>query len=172
MGKTTPQTFDVDAWLDGLSRPQRSVRVYQRGDLMARLDDLAAQIEHADASDSAERSIADGASADALRMQYAELAAEMESASLTVTIQGHDVDEKAGILNGLKDASNRERGRALVFDGLVSPTMSREQFDRFMDGIGPAQQDRVAEAYALACNEIPSPSADFLPQHSTPDEGR
>ena len=39
MGKNTPKDFDVDAWLDGLSRPQRSVRVYQRGDIMAQLDD-------------------------------------------------------------------------------------------------------------------------------------
>lgn len=172
MGKTTPQTFDVDAWLDGLSRPQRSVRVYQRGDLMARLDDLAAQIEHADASDSTERSIADGASSDSLRLQYAELAEQMQAASLAVTIQGHDADEKAAILKDMKDASNRERGRALVFDALVSPAMTREQFDRFMDGIGPAQQDRVAEAYSLACAEVPEPSADFLPQSSMPDEER
>ena len=172
MGKTTPQTFDVDAWLDGLSRPQRSVRVYQRGDLMARLDDLATQIEHADASDSTERSIADGASPDSLRLQYAELAEQMQAASLAVTVQGHDADEKAAILKEMEDVSNRERGRALVFDALVSPEMTRAQFDRFMDGIGPAQQDRVAEAYSLACAEVPEPSADFLPRASTPDEDR
>ena len=57
----------------------------------------------------------------------------------------------------------------LIFDALVSPKMSREQFDRFMSGIGPAQQDRVAEAYTRACGEVPEPSADFLPQLSTPD---
>ena len=26
----TPETFDLDAWLSGASRPQRSVRIYQR----------------------------------------------------------------------------------------------------------------------------------------------
>ena len=171
MGKTTPQTFDMDAWLSGLSRPQRSVRVYQRGDIMARLDDLAAQIEHAEMGDIGERGLAD-ASPESLRAQYAELAEEMQAASLLVTVQGHDADEKAAILKEGEGSTARERGRALVFDALVSPSMSREQFDRFMDGIGPAQQDRVAEAYTRACGEVPEPSADFLPQSSMPDEER
>ena len=168
MGKTAPKDFDVDAWLDGLSRPQRSVRVYQRGDIMARLDDLAAQIEQAEMADAGERSMAD-TSPESLRVQYAELADEMKAASLLVTVQGHDRDEKAAALKDLKEPSAVDVARALIFDALVSPQMSREQFDRFMSGIGPAQQDRVAEAYTRACGEVPEPSADFLPQLSTPD---
>ena len=85
----TPKDFDVDAWLDGLSRPQRSVRVYQRGDIMAQLDDLAAQIEHAESVDDGERGLVDASPA-SLRAQYAQLAEEMKAASLLVTVQGHD----------------------------------------------------------------------------------
>ena len=152
MGKNTPKDFDVDAWLDDLKRPQRSVRVYQRGDIMAQLDDLAAQIENAESVDDGERGLVDAS-----------------PASLLVTVQGHDRDEKVAALKGAEDASPVEVARALIFDALVSPKMSREQFDRFMSGIGPAQQDRVAEAYTRACGEVPEPSADFLPQLSTPD---
>ena len=168
MGKNTPKDFDVDAWLDGLSRPQRSVRVYQRGDIMAQLDDLAAQIEHAESVDDGERGLVDASPA-SLRAQYAQLAEEMKAASLLVTVQGHDRDEKVAALKGVEDASPVEVARTLIFDALVSPKMNREQFDRFMSGIGPAQQDRVAEAYTRACGEVPEPSADFLPQLSTPD---
>lgn len=44
MGKNTPKDFDVDAWLDGLSRPQRSVRVYQRGEIIQLRHNVAALI--------------------------------------------------------------------------------------------------------------------------------
>lgn len=172
MGKTTPKTFDMDAWLAGLSRPQRSVRIYQRGDLMARLDVLAAQIERADAQGDMERTLGDGSTATSLRAEYAEVAAEMEAAALTVTVQGHDADEKKELLAGGEASSLRARGRVLLHDALVSPEMSWEQFERFMGGIGPAQEDRIADAYSAACSVVAEPSADFLPQSSTPDEER
>ena len=161
MGKNTPRDFDVDAWLDGLSRPQRSVRVYQRGDIMAQLDDLAAQIENAESVDDGERGLVDASPA-SLRAQYAQLAEEMKAASLLVTVQGHDRDEKVAALKGAEDASPVEVARTLIFDALVSPKMNREQFDRFMSGIGPAQQDRVAEAYTRACGEVPGAERRFF----------
>lgn len=85
----------------------------------------------------------------------------MKAASLLVTVQGHDRDEKVAALKGLEDAPQWRSTCGPIFDALVSPKMNREQFDRFMSGIGPAQQDRVAEAYTRACGEVPEPSADF-----------
>ena len=39
----TIEPFDLDAWLTDAAPPQRSVTVYGRGDLIAKLEDLAAR---------------------------------------------------------------------------------------------------------------------------------
>ena len=93
----TPETFDLDAWLSGASRPQRSVRIYQRGDMLAELDELGREIELAEAADDAERSLTDASPA-ALRQKYAELSEQFAASCLDVRVQGHDVDETREML--------------------------------------------------------------------------
>ena len=166
----TPETFDLDAWLAGASRPQRSVRIYQRGDMLAELDELGREIELAEAVGDAERSLTDASPA-ALRQKYAELSEKFAASCLDVRVQGHDVDETREIMGDRHDKSQVSAvEKDLVHDALVYPKMTREQFGKFLSAIGPAQWERLKVTYSAACHEIAQPSADFLPQSSTADD--
>ena len=72
---STPQDFDVDAWLDGAERPERSVTVYQKSALIADLDALEARILAADEDvEEVDGPSAGGSSSGRLRAEYAKLA--------------------------------------------------------------------------------------------------
>lgn len=166
----TPDTFDLDAWISGASRPTRSVRIYQRGDMLAELDELARKIELAESAPDEERSLSSDSPA-RLRAKYAELSEKFASTALDVRVQGHDVDETREIMGERFEKTQAEAvNKDLVHAGLVFPEMTREQFATFLKKIGPAQWERLKSTYSSACRDLPKPSADFLPQLSTADE--
>jgi hypothetical protein len=166
----TPETFNLDAWLSGASRPTRSVRIYQSGEMLAELDELAREIQDAEADDTGERSLS-APSPDKLRAKYADLLAKFNEASIDVRVHGHDEDETREIMGErFEKTKQSEVIKDLIFDALVFPKMSREQYDLFASKIGPAQFAEIASAYTAACRAQPKPSADFLPRASTPDD--
>lgn len=170
MSETTPEDFDLDAWLSGASRPTRSVEVYQRGELLASLDELARKIELAEALGEGERSLSDPSPA-RLRAKYAELSEEFAAGALTVRVQSSTAEEERKIIASRTATKADLINRDLVHAALVFPKMAREQFDVFVDRIGAHQWEKVRNAYQSACTDEPAPSADFLPHASTPDEG-
>jgi hypothetical protein len=169
MTEQTPQTFDLDAWLSGASRPARSVQIFQRGEMLADLDELGRKIERAEANDTGEHSLADSPAR--LRAKYADMLEKFSETSLDVRVHGHDEDETREIMGErFEKLKQPEVIRDLIFDGLVSPKMTREQYNTFVSKIGPAQFAEIAGAYNEACRALPKPSADFLPRASTPED--
>ena len=170
MSEQTPQTFNLDEWLSGASRPTRSVQIFQRGDMLAELDELGRKIERAEAADDGQRAVSEKGPL-ALRYEYAKKLEEFSATSIDVRVHGHDVDETRDIMAERYEKSDVPAiNRDLVFDALVFPEMTREQYDLFVDKIGPAQFENIKGAYTAACNAEVKPSADFLPPVSTPDD--
>jgi hypothetical protein len=166
----TPETFDLDAWLSGASRPTRSVRIFQKGAMLAELDELGRKIELAEAVGDEERSLSDESPA-RLRAKYADLSEQFASSALDVRVHGHDVDETRAIMGERFEKTQHEAiSKDLVHDALEFPKMSREQFDVFLSKIGPHQWERLKETYTAACRAEVTPSADFLPHAFTPDD--
>lgn len=165
--------FDLAAWLDGASRPTRTVTVYRDGRLLAELDALAQQIKHLEEAGVAEEmSLADEQPTDALRREYAALAEQFEAGSLTLRIQAGTVDEERRIKSGRDpkrefDAINRD----FVHAALVEPQMTREQFDRLVDAVGVYQWSKILSTYQDASAGDVMPDADFLPRSSTRGSG-
>ncbi|ERI39189.1 hypothetical protein M707_02750 [Arthrobacter sp. AK-YN10] len=168
---TTPQDFDLDAWLDGADRPQRSVTVYQKAGLIADLDALAERIELAEAEEEVDGPSM-GGGAQKLRAEYAALAQQFHDSALTVRVQGHSDDERDELRSANPKLGGGEMGRLILADALVSPKFTAEQVARFEKVIGPAQFAAVLGAYRRACSEVPVVSADFLPKSSTLGDGR
>lgn len=175
MSKTvTPAEFDFDAWLSGASRPTRSVNVYQRGDLLAEADALAAKIEAAELVERGdqESSIADHSDADAMREQYAELAEEYYESALTLKFRALDRDEWAEVLRAavqddeVSTDDHRELSLRTIAAALVSPPLSVDQLRSLRDVAGDVQFDRVVEKYNELKSGSVEPSADFLPKPS------
>lgn len=165
--------FDLGAWLDGASRPTRTVTVYRDGRLLAELDSLAQQIKHLeDAGVGEELSLSEEHPADALRREYADLARKFEAGALTLRIQSGTLDEERRIKSGRDpkrdfDAINRD----FVHAALVEPQMTREQFGRLVDAIGVYQWTKILSTYQAASSDDVMPDADFLPRFSTRGSG-
>jgi hypothetical protein len=164
---TTPQDFDIDAWLEDAERPARSVTVYQKAGLIAELDALAERIENAEDEE------VDGPSAGggSLRSQYARLAKQFHDSALTIRIEGRSEAEKQEIAKANPDLNGAQMAYAVLADAITSPKFTPTQFERLVHKLGDAQYGRIIGRFHEACTEIPSVSADFLPSASTPDDG-
>jgi hypothetical protein len=164
---TTPQEFDIDAWLDDAERPARSVTVYQKAGLIADLDALEARIENAEDEE------VDGPSAGggSIRTQYAKLAKQFHDSALTIRIEGRSDDEKRDLLAGHKDMTGTQAGYVVIADAITWPKITAAQLEKLAGKVGEVQFNRIIERFHEACTEIPAVSADFLPKRSTPDDG-
>ena len=163
---STPQDFDVDAWLNDAERPARSVTVYQKAGLIAELDALAAQIENAEGEEVDGPSMGGGN----LRAKYADLARKFHDSALTVKVQSLTNQEQADLLKE-SGGDQVDRGAVVLAEAIVSPKMTPAQVKRFNAVLGDAQFSRIMDAWHSACREAPEVSADFLPKRSTPDDG-
>lgn len=166
----TPQDFDLDAWLDGADRPQRSVTVYQKAGLIADLDALAEQIELAEAEEEVDGPSM-GGGAQKLRAEYAQLAKQFHDSGLKLRVKGHYDYEKIEFRAQNEGLSDADLGHVILADAIVSPKFTPAHVKKLEKVIGPGQFGLITETYRRASNEVPVVSADFLPKPSTQDDG-
>lgn len=166
---TTPQDFNLDAWLEDADRPERSVTVYQKAGLIADLDRLAAQIESADEEEVDGPSMGGGVGK--LRADYARIAKRFHDSALVVRVQSISDDEQAEIRAKNPDADQRELGKLVLSEALVSPKATPDQVGKLERILGDAQFSLIVSAWHQACRAVPVVSADFLPKRSTPADG-
>lgn len=164
---TTPQDFDIDAWLEDAERPARSVTVYQKAGLIADLDALAERIQNEDDEEVDGPSMGGGN----LRAKYADLAQKFHDSALTIRVQSLTNQEQADLLEGHDGDSLADRGAIVLAEAIVQPKMSPAQVRRLNSVLGDAQFSRIVDAWNQACRNAPEVSADFLPKRSTPDDG-
>jgi len=166
---TTPQEFDIDAWLNDADRPARSVTVYQKAGLIADLDALEEKIRNADADEVDGPSMGGGASK--LRAKYADLAQKFHDSAITIRVQSLTNQEQAELLEGHDDATPAERGAIILAEAITQPKMNATQVQRLNIVLGEAQFQRIVTAWNEACRVAPQVSADFLPKRSTQGDG-
>ena len=164
-----PTDFDLDAWLDGADRPQRSVTVYQKASLIADLDALAVRIEHAEPDDEVDGPSM-GGGVRKLRAEYAKLAQQFHDSALTIRVKGHDDVEKQEFAESHKGDAD-SLGCLVLADAIVEPKFTAAQVGKLEKVLGQAQFRLITAAYMSACNEVPVVSADFLPKSSTVEDG-
>ena len=161
MTDLNPETFDLDAWIDGAERTVRAVTVYQKAGLIADLDALAARIENAEREEAVDGPGMGGGSG-RLRAEYAKLAEQFKASALTVRMKALTVDEKADIEKAHKD----DTGAHILAASMVEPAITAEQILKLEKAIGNAQFRLIIQAYNRACEDEPTVSADFLPKSS------
>ena len=172
---STPQVFDLDAWIDGAERPARSLTIYQKAGLIADLDALAEHIENAEAAEAAElvyeRGIGESSESQKLRAEYAKLAQQFHDSGLTLRIEGRDEAEKREIAAANPGLTGTQLGYVVIADAITYPRFTPAQFEKLVGKLGEVQYGRIIGRFHEACSEMPSVSADFLPRPSTPDDG-
>lgn len=81
----TPETFDLAAWIAGVTPVQRTVTLYARGDLFADLSALETRYEEA-------KRAANVDDMRALKEQMREVADQIRASALDITVQGRSAD--------------------------------------------------------------------------------
>ena len=152
----TDPTFDVDAWLEAAAPPQRSVRVYGRGDLVAQLQDAARALTDAtDATDQRLGGDPRAAERDALR-------AELEASARTIHVRAILFAERNALVEQFTTpatASTPETWDSLGYEEAavalcaVQPALTRAQVSQLHTRLGEAQ-------WALLTNAINEASAE------------
>lgn len=148
---TSTSTFDVDAWLDEAAPPTRSVTVYGRGDLVARLQDLAAQ-DH----DPADRRLAGSP----VSAEIADLQVQLDASALILHVRGLLDHEQRTMLDqvtvegdGQRTVDEQRYELLLLSTAAVEPALTLAQAERMRDRIGQAQWDAVFAAINAASRE-------------------
>lgn len=93
--------FDLDGWIDGTCGMTRTARIYQRGDLFARLDELEGELEVSKKVRKEDRGVDDRAP-EQVQSELDELAETLLATAITVHIQDRTNERRRGIGERLK----------------------------------------------------------------------
>lgn len=172
-----PAAFDVDAWIAQAARPQRTVTIYARADLIARLDEIDAEVTrlrrtHAQQASAAGDASLEDAAPDtggriaALEAEWDATAAQFSASAMPVTIRGLTEAEQAAAVRAagtsdptLAKAQNAEWaelvGLHIVAAAIVSPHMTLDQVRAVHARIGGAAFAPLANAVRALTNQAP-----------------
>lgn len=176
-----PADFDLDAWLAGAVRPQSSVRVYGRADVLADLQRIDREIDVI--KDAGEAAVGDTELA-ALNAEYDRLAAILAGSAIDIRVQNLDSDTIAATVAAVIGADEAAKeGRELSEDeqreitlhqvqaAIVEPAMNLEQVRKLHKAIGDIQMLQIVRAWTSTGRRI-AVRPPFSRKSSTPGDGR
>lgn len=155
-----PSDFDLDAWIDGTCGLTKPARIYQRGDLITRLEEIEAEIEAAKVVAKGDRGVNDK-SPEQLQKEWDEVAEQLAATSLLVHIQDRTQERRRKIRNrlvkdGLKLDDDNDAETILlatIADSIVKIQTPDGKIKEFPDGFPPnklrAIKDRIGDAALL-----------------------
>lgn len=138
-----PEDFDVDAWLDESSLPERLVEVAGDGKGFAELQKLQQEYESQLEDDDGE-SLASAGARESFRREYEELRQRVEKSKKTFLIRAATLTQIAEVKKGLpEDASEMDIAIELLAVQCAKPKLTAEQAKRLGDKIGPGQLEKM-----------------------------
>jgi hypothetical protein len=167
-----PDTFDLDGWIDGVTRSTEIVHVYAKGHLNERLKEIERQIDVVKGVRAEDRSITDD-SEESLREEWVAVAAELTDSALPVKVQALTAPELEQARAEAKKAkaADSEYGLWIVTAGAVSPTFTVEQLRRLRDRGGDAGIAQMMLTILRLSNETPRPSVPLSLRRSAGTRG-
>lgn len=169
---TTAQDFDLDSWVKGVKRPERSVTVYQRPDIIAELDELERRIKVSRReSQDEEGSLGSKRALRNLEDDYERLAQEFSDSALTIRLRFVGADEKKQILTKAKNGDTADFAGRMWAAAIVSPKVTPKQALALLSSLDEVQFGAIEEKFKAMNENMPSVSADFLPKSSGRENG-
>ena len=150
---STPDEFDIDAWLDQASRPRREVTIYRDWALLVEYDRLVAQAEEAgDDEAMGEASTAE---------QIADVLARMEASKLVLTVEALTNSERKELAEAaptktidLGEGKTREKvdevalGNMIAAKAIISHDFTADQIERMRVKLGDGPMHSLYTAIA------------------------
>lgn len=155
-----PSDFDLDAWIDGTCGLTKPARIYQRGDLITKLDRLDEELAAAKVVAKGDRGINDK-SPDQLQKEWDSVAEELASTALLVHVQDRTQERRRRIRDrmvkdGLKLSDENDTDTILlhtVADAIVKVETPDGKVKELPDGFPPNKlreiRDRLGDAALL-----------------------
>lgn len=153
-----PPELDLDAWLDGVSVPEATITIYGAAKLVARHEQLQAQLAHQQRLDEAvrpeDRTQDHGLVASEIARQIDANREEMSKSALTLRIRGLTADENDVL--GAEFTTVDERKATLETDwngllvaqlatAIIDPVFSREQVTKLQHRVSSGEFNRITK---------------------------
>lgn len=154
------ETFDLDAWIDGVEPTTRSVRIYQRADLLGRYDELEQELRVAKKVPEKDRGVADRGP-QSIEQEMFLVAQQLEDSARWFKIRGMSDAARDKIEKPLRkqkvdqdDIDMRVLSEAIVSPRGVTPAHLRKLGER-----NEVQLKMLQVAFTMACTAPPKVSA-------------
>lgn len=177
-----PADFDLAAWFSGVRSTVRSCTIYQRGDLLAEIEDAERQLRLLEAEDAGEYSMEETGSKEALNARIEALYQELLESGVTFRVEARSPDwikakEKevanSGEAHGLsKEDKARLSAMHQLADAIIEPKGVTVEFLEQLAEVSFPQYAKLFSAYNRACSEAPVVSAPTSPSSSANRRGR
>lgn len=167
---STPEEFDLDAWIEQSSRPRREVTVYRDWSLLAEYERLVAEGEKA----GDDEAMGEASNAE----QIADVLARMEASALVFTVEALTREERKALAEAAPvktvtgpDGKEREKvdevalGDATVAKAIISPAVTADQIGRMRVKLG----DGPMHALYAAVAELNTAGQTLPPVPSSPE---
>lgn len=154
-------TFDLDAWIDEVQRPEVTVHLYPReAEFAARIAQIEAQIPDAEATGDGDRGM-DDATPEQLLAQIAVLKVERQKTALPVRVRQLTKKETRAALVKARKAGAPEEVWGLwgLAEACVEPAFTPQQLVRLYerDASGEAMVDQLAAAVTALTQGLTPP---------------
>lgn len=183
--ETSPEAFDIDAWLQDAHLPEDSCDIYKRPDVIAELAQVKARIDVEEAAQTG-KTLGGSAELRKLHKRYDELLQTFGDSRTTIYVRSlnnsklrelREVNKKAEEKNGWTKAqanteSNFDTISAAIFaiegaDGTRNEvSLTTAQVKALEDRIGSSQVQIIKNAWQRAQMQAPEVTVDFLSQPS------
>lgn len=177
-----PADFDLDAWFSGVRSTVRSCTIYQRGDLLAEIEDAERQLTLLEADDADEYSMAETGSKESLNARIETMYQELVASGATFRIEARSPDwikakEKEVTTSAEAHGMSKEdKARLSVMHQLagaiIEPKGVTVEFLERLAEVSFPQYAKLVSTYNQACLQAPVVSAPTSPSSSAKRGGR
>lgn len=177
-----PADFDLDAWFGGVRSTIRSCTIYQRGDVLAEIEEAERRLQLATADDAEEYGIEDAGSPDALNERIEDLYQVLLDSGVTFRVEARSSDWLADVekewkrhrdTNGMNDQEklavvhhHQLAGSILEPAGVTAEHLAR------LEATSGAQYRKLLGTFFAACSQAPTVTAPTSPSSSARRGGR
>lgn len=163
-----PETFDLDAWIGGVTGTVRAVSISQRNDLLGEIDRLKEELRIAESIPDEDRGMNDP-TPDGVRRELIQVAREWEASRITVKVQGRSDEARDRVAKRLKKQGVTDEETVVLHqlaDAIVEPKgLTAEKLRRLQEASEP-QVKMLLAAASLANFQPPQVDVPFSSRSS------
>lgn len=155
------EDFDLDAWISGITPTMRSVKIYQRVDLLARLDELDTELRITKQIPAEERGVNDP-TPESVEAEQDEILQQIDASGVWFKIRGLSDDVRDAIKDRLKKQGVKDQLTVTLHEleaAVISPPGVTAAHLRKLGEANEVQLKMLVATFGFACTQPPKVTA-------------